>query len=470
MNPWRGARRALLLLGFLLLVPGVPCPASVAGDLNDQGIAALERGDHAAAVAAFRAALEADPANATIKRNLAIAYNNYAIAMLAADQFDLAVAALRKALEIEPYDDELLGNLARAYNSRGVALIDAKSYTAAENYLLEAIRYLPGEATFRQNLAVAMAYQASAFYEAHLSDNAFTKLREALQYDPQNTAALMLLGQICYERQEVGWAIYYFRAAYRLEPVRYAGLADRIKQLEQELAVEGDFERQDYGAFDIRYDGDLEDLDLTALRADLSDAYYGVGGLLGYYPKSRVVVLLYSPEAFAKIRSVPEWVAGLYDGKIRVPATKKMDDDTVKRLIRHEYTHALVSELGKDRCATWLNEGLAKYMEYYDTQAAGKDGGRMPKPLLEKRAKKGPLIPFDELQGQFIEITDPEKVALAYEQSCSMVEYIVDAYGMWKIVRMLGRYAEGNDTKTVLALELHRTPDGFEKDWLRWLR
>ena len=470
MNNRRIAKRALLLLaGLLVLVPAVPSAASEAGDLNDRGIEALEKGDFAGAVAAFRAALEADPANATVKRNLAVAYNNYAIAMLGADKFDEAVAALRKALEIEPYDDELLANLARAYNSRGVALIEANSYQAAENYLLEAIRYQPAEATFQSNLAVAMTYQAKVFYDAHLSTKAFFKLREALQYDPKNAGALMLMGEMCYERQEIGWAIYYLRAAYQLEPRQFAELPDRIKQLEQELAVEGEFERQDYGSFDIRYDGDIEDFDLTALRAHLSDAYYGVGGLLGYYPRRRIVVLVYSPEAFARIRSVPEWVAGLYDGKIRVPAAKEMADEAIKRLIRHEYTHAVVSDLAANRCATWLNEGLAKFMEYHDTQG-DKDDGRMPKPLLEARHRKGALIPFDELQGQFIKITGREKVALAYEQSCSMVEYIVDAYGMWKVKRMLARYADGDDTRTVLSRELHRTPERFEKDWLRWVK
>jgi len=51
-----------------------------------------------------------------------------------------------------------------------------------------------------------------------------------------------------------------------------------------------------------------------------------------------------------------------------------------------------------------------------------------------------------------------------------MVEYIVDAYGMWKVKRMLARYADGDDTRTVLSRELHRTPERFEKDWLRWVK
>ena len=472
MSHLRGIQRVIVLVALLcLLAAGHPCAASEATHLNKQGIEALERKDYAAAVAAFKAALDAEPDSATVKHNLAIAYNNYAVALLEADKFNHAVAALKAALAIEPHDEGILGNLARAYNSRGVALIEAKSYTAAENSLLEAIRYQPEEGTFRRNLSVAITSRGKALYDRHDRGTAFHKLRQALEYDPQNTAALMLLGEICYERQQIGWALYYLRAAYRTDPRKYAALEERIRKLEQEAAVEGEFKRQDYGTFDIRYDGRLEDFDLKALRENLSDAYYGVGGLLGYYPRRRIVVLVYSPEDFARIRSVPEWVAGLYDGKIRVPAAKDMKDAAARRLIRHEYTHAVVSDLSKDRCAIWLNEGLAKYMEYHDAQGAAKDGGgRMPTPVLKRRFRKGTLIPFAEMQGDFIKIKAREKVALAYEQSYSMVTYIIEKYGMWKIKRMLARYAAGEDTTTILAREFHRTPARFEKDWLRSLR
>ena len=459
--------RTLVIVGLLvLLAAAVPCAASEAARLNDQGIEALGKRDFAAAVAAFSAALEAEPTDATIKRNLAIAYNNYGISLLGDDKFDEGIAALSKALEIEPYDEELLTNLARAYNGRGVALIEAKSYEAAESYLLEAIGYLPSESMFQRNLAVAITHRGKAQYDQHLNAKAFYTLREALQYDPESGSTLMLLGEVCYKLQHVGWALYYLREAHRTDPERFAGLEERIERLEREAAVEGEFERQDYGAFDIRYDGDLKDFDLKALRESLSDAYYTVGGLLGYYPTRRIVVLVYSPEDFARIRSMPDWVAGFYDGKIRVPATKDMKDTAVRRLIRHEYTHAVVSDLSKDGCAVWLNEGLAKYMEYYGL----KGDNDAPGALLKKQFRAGKLIPFAELQGQFVKIKGRNKVSLAYEQAYSIVGYIVDAYGMWKIKRMLARYADGEDTTTVLGREFHQTPARFEKEWLGSLR
>ena len=54
----------------------------------------------------------------------------------------------------------------------------------------------------------------------------------------------MLLGQVCYEAQHLGWALYYFREANKLLPEPSAQLAERIRQLEREANLEGHFNRQ----------------------------------------------------------------------------------------------------------------------------------------------------------------------------------------------------------------------------------
>jgi hypothetical protein len=292
---------------------------------------------------------------------------------------------------------------------------------------------------------------------------AFLKLREALQYDSTNTGAMVLLGQVCYERQDLGWALYYFKAARQREPERHPDLVGRIAQIERESAVEGRFEHQDHGIFDIRYDTALERFDVKALRGYLNDAYYTVGGAFGYYPRQKVVVIVYTPEAFARLRAQPDWVSGFYDGKIRVPADGEQSEADFRHLIRHEYTHAVVGALAKEQCAVWLNEGLAKSMERW-----GERGG-MPTPMLKQRFRAGRILSFAELQGQFIKLQDVDTVNLAYEESYTIATYIIDTYGMWKVKRMLAGYAAGDDTRTILAREFRRTPEQFEKEWLRYL-
>src|SRR5438094_2112162 len=64
----------------------------------------------------------------------------------------------------------------------------------------------------------------------------------------------------------------------------------------------------------------------------------------------------------------PDWAQGLFDGKIRLPVEGAMRDGTaLDRVLRHEYTHALVHDRTRGRAPTWLSEGLAIACEGRDT-------------------------------------------------------------------------------------------------------
>lgn len=80
---------------------------------NQQGLAALSRGDHAAAIAAFRAAISADPAAGALHRNLASVYR-----AMGDDSGELA--ALNAALEIDQTDFMALLRKAQLLQRTGV--------------------------------------------------------------------------------------------------------------------------------------------------------------------------------------------------------------------------------------------------------------------------------------------------------------------------------------------------------------
>jgi aspartate beta-hydroxylase len=95
--------------------------------LNSQGMAALRRGDAAAAVAAFAAAVKADPEAAILHYNLA---NAHALAGSGAAQID----ALNAALDRDPYMPHALlarGRLAETQGQAATALADFKRLLAA---------------------------------------------------------------------------------------------------------------------------------------------------------------------------------------------------------------------------------------------------------------------------------------------------------------------------------------------------
>ena len=60
--------------------------------------------------------------------------------------------------------------------------------------------------------------------------------------------------------------------------------------------------------------------------------------------KMKVAVVIYPGRTFRAVTGAHGWVAGLYDGKIRVPAAGLRDapPSAVRAVLTHEYAHALI--------------------------------------------------------------------------------------------------------------------------------
>ena len=52
-----------------------------------------------------------------------------------------------------------------------------------------------------------------------------------------------------------------------------------------------------------------------------------------------------------------------YDGTIKIPVSLNCSYETLRKTIRHEYTHHLVFNLSEGKAPIWLNEGLAQLFE-----------------------------------------------------------------------------------------------------------
>ncbi len=136
----------------------------------------------------------------------------------------------------------------------------------------------------------------------------------------------------------------------------------------------------------------------------------------------------------------------------------------VAKIIRHEHTHVIIHDISNGKCVNWLNEGLARTMEY-----TGEDGDEPNYSRLVLAYKNGVLIDLDALAENFIYTEDPRKAALAYQQSTSLVAFIIHRYGFYKVMKMIGHYANGKTTEQVLKKEFYQTPDQFMNDWKNYL-
>lgn len=82
-----------------------------------------------------------------------------------------------------------------------------------------------------------------------------------------------------------------------------------------------------------------------------------------------VEVLLYPSNQFPSLVSEsPAWAQGLFDGRIRIPIVNDFlttdNSDTLRRIVRHETLHAVLTTLVDQRpLPPWFQEGVAQYLE-----------------------------------------------------------------------------------------------------------
>jgi hypothetical protein len=233
----------------------------------------------------------------------------------------------------------------------------------------------------------------------------------------------------------------------------------------RELAVESRMERGYSSMFVISYDegtrSELADTVLDAMEA----AYNRVGYDLSHYPVTRIPVILYTRRDFRSVTSGPDWSGGLYDGKVRLPIGGAPEITPMLRgVLFHEFTHVVVGELTKGNCPTWLNEGLA--------EVEGRREFSPPVTELETAARTGEFIPFKSLE-KSLSALDTKKAALAYQQSYSLVSFMVSAYGMHKVREILVNLGSGMGSEVAIAgafADYRLDFDGIVQEWRAHMR
>ena len=128
------------------------------------------------------------------------------------------------------------------------------------------------------------------------------------------------------------------------------------------------------------------------------------------------------------------------------------------RKLPHEIMHIVTSDLVGEhypKIPVWLREGLASQVEL----SANPDYPR----ALELATQQQSVIPFDELCRAFPAETG--RVFLAYAQSQSFVNYLVQKYGQSGLTRLLETYSDSVDCQSGAEIALGRTLTQLENDW-----
>jgi tetratricopeptide (TPR) repeat protein len=410
------------LAGALIVALGIGSSAAAAGTPSSGGETADPAVDWPVAIARLRQEMHRRPGHALTRQQLAVAYNNYGVELSGQGDLGRAITQMEEAIAVEP-----------------------------------------DNAQFKKNLAVIYVNQAHAAYEGKQTDASLAALERAIVLAPEVAGAYVLLGDIEYERQHLKEARAAWERARALDPA-LPDLGERLNRVSQELPVEGAFDKISQAYFDLRFPESVDRSSGFDVRDALLEVRREVGSDFAYWPKYKIVVLMYTPDDFRQLRQeTPEWVAGLYDGKIRIPLPGSgINVKQVKETLYHEYTHALVHDVAKGRCPQWFNEGLAVYQE---TEHGASPGYEQ---LRDAHGRKA-LVPWDQLDGQFAWGLPYAEVQLGYQESHSVVRYLAERYGFWRIRRLLAAVAEGEPLTAALTREFHVKLQRLADAWYEWL-
>ncbi|UCF69426.1 MAG: tetratricopeptide repeat protein [Acidobacteriota bacterium] len=180
---------------------------------------------------------------------------------------------------------------------------------------------------------------------------------------PDDPWLLELRGEIFYRENRLQEALEAWLSA-RLQRPDDERLGGRIGKVRRELAAERDYRRAFSQHFVLRYDGDRDE-ELGQLLLDLLEQSWDeLTRTLDAHVREPITVILYTRRTFRETTLASEQVAGLFDGKIRLPVGGvERITPALRRVTRHELVHALLHAKAGGAVPRWLHEGLAQRLE-----------------------------------------------------------------------------------------------------------
>lgn len=388
--------------------PGIAQPLSL--EKNRQGLEAMRQGDADSAADFFRQGLDLDRKNPVLQRNLVAALLMTGESLLQQRRLDEVTEVLDELVDLGENDPRVLW-------LQGRFLFQQRDYEAAEVVLLELVALQPENVGAWQGLAAV--YDALGLYEESIAS-----LQQALLLRPDNSL-----------------------------------LQQRLDKARREASVALRMESEVSASFEVHYEGEANEELGSAVLDQLESAYAELGSEYNFYPTFKIPVLLYGNRDFSAVTSAPEWVAGLYDGKIRIPlGGLQRVEAPLKQLLYHEFSHVLIENLSRGKVPHWLSEGLAMY--------AGRRFHAPPLTALAEAVQSGSLIAIQDLETSF-RGGDPRRVRLAYEQGYVMTRYLIDNFGWYQIPEVLRQLGEGKGILQVFSdvyVGAELTPDRLLRD------
>lgn len=420
--------------------------------LNNKALELANNKHFDEAIKLLEEAILKEPNNQTFKTNLALVLNAYAVTVSKQNP-KLTEELYEKAINIEnvPYN---------IFMNYGTFLLNNTKYELAATMFEKALNYNNIEKKDELNIKLNLAI---AYYKRGFSDEAINILENDLSKF-KNPEAYYLIGNIFYMQGKFNEAIENLNLAIKYDKKNgeYAQMASNLlKKLQKESKVESNFKSQCLYHFKIQFDEDMKyDVKVDKVSQLLEEAYNEVGAYFNFYPEAPTQVIIYTKGQFKQASSSPVWVAALYDGKIRLPLNDVINNtNELKRLILHEYTHAVIYNLTCGNCPVWLNEGFAQILE-------GESLDQKCINNIKKQINKKQIFDMKSLEGSFLSITPESMVRLAYDQALSFTQFLIEKFGQDQVIEIFPELLQQKSMEDIFKEKFNTSYQKLQSEWL----
>jgi tetratricopeptide (TPR) repeat protein len=359
---------------------------------------------------------------------------------------------------------------------------------------VRAERVRPGSAE-----AAAIASELGSIGRAYLekgdSGRAVELLNEAYGWNEENGLVLALLTLAYVRRDDFPFARFYLdlaeQRAPRAPPQAYQILGEvyyslnrledavsawehfqrlggdspktlkALSKVRQELALASGQRQLNTDRFSLFWDPALSPSAVEAIADRLAKDYAEQSAFFATDLPASQIVILYSGRTYFSFVSVPDWVSGLFDGKIRI----SFDPDAglapeLSGVLAHELAHAFVRQASADHAPGWLHEGIAQWLE----------GKRIARSDIRGEFHGRPAHSLSELEGNLAGRADRAAARTNYVQALAVVEYLYERHGSGSVACLVRALGEGKSFPDALRSETGLTPDELFRKWKEWAR
>ena len=342
--------------------------------------------------------------------------------------------------------------VAAAHYAAAQFLVSKGDTPSAIDHYREALSIAPDSLPLLLNLALLYLHQSQF-------TTALEPLERARRIAPDSPDVAKLTGWAYYGANKLDLAVAEWRRAEKLRPD--AEVERALEKAERDKAEEESYGEGETAHFDLKYNGSATpDLARGIMRV-LEDDFRDLESQLDFTPPDSIGVILYTGQSFADITRAPRWVGALNDGRMRIPVQGLTAvTPELARVLKHELTHSFIGQKTHSRAPTWLQEGVAQYME--GRRSTGTAGA-----LLNASAQ-GELPTLATLEGSWMGL-DGGDASLAYAWSLAVVESIIQSGGIGDITRLLDNIATAPDTEQALRATLHTDYGDLQQQALTYL-